>query len=97
MPWFLQTKGTPGQCNAAAAALTTNDVGTGQNAQLARAISDLVNEINSLAANQQLQVIASGDYGPTFSTINISVDVIPGVFQGQVVSPPQINQTPHYS
>lgn len=97
MPWFLQTKGTAAQCNAAANAMTTNDVGTGQNAQLARAVADIVAEINSLAANQQLQVVASGDYGPMYSTITISVDVIPGVFQGQVKSPPQLNQVPHYS
>lgn len=97
MPWFIDTKGTPGQCNTAVAALTTGDDGNGQNAQLARAISDIVNEVNSLSANQQIHVTASGFKDANVSSIQLQVEVISGSLGGQIMVPPFKPGPPHYS
>lgn len=97
MPWYIQTTGSPGAVNATAAAATTVDDGNGQNAQLARAVSAIVNEVNQLSVNQSLELRAYGSYGKNHSTIHIDVYVIPGTLGGQIESPPYKPGPPHYS
>lgn len=75
--WFFEYTGSAGQINAAAAALTVVDTGKGETAQLARAVSDIVNETNSLAAFPMLHCVASGHKGNHSSRINIQVNLVP--------------------
>lgn len=74
--WYFDYIGSAGQINAAAAALTVVDTGNGESAQLARAVSDIVNETNSLSAFPMLHCVASGQKTAQTSRIEIEVNLV---------------------
>ena len=88
MAWNVSARGTKTQCIAAVNAIPTNPNGNANNHQN-RCKSAIITEINA-CAGPAVSVVASGDFTASYSTIDIDVQTVPGVFNDNIASTPTI-------
>lgn len=85
MAWNVSARGTKTQCIAAVNAIPTNPNGNANNQQN-RFKSAIITEINA-CAGPAVSVVASGDFTASYSTAQIDVQTVPGVFNDNIASP----------